>query len=339
MSHLITDTILQLWKTGRRTRNTSGGWISGNAPCCVHRGESVDKKGRGGLLIEKDGNSFIWHCFNCGFKAGWSLGKTLSKNTKELLNWMGLPQEEIAKLAFYALKEKSEVTLTIKELNFDLNEESLPPDTLSIKQWILEGCEDADLLSCVDYIFERGLSIDDYDWCWSFDDKYKDRVIIPFYHDKKIVGWTGRKITQGKPKYLTKTQAGYVFNLDSQTFERKYVIVVEGQFDAIGIDGVAIMHNDPNEVQCARINQLGKEVIVVPDRDKAGSKMISAALKNNWQISMPPWEEDIKDVADAVKKYGKIYTMASILHYREHNKIKIEIAKSKLEKQNEQSLV
>jgi microcin C transport system permease protein len=33
---------------------------------------------------------FQYHCFNCGFKAGWSPGKLLSVNTKKLFGWMGL---------------------------------------------------------------------------------------------------------------------------------------------------------------------------------------------------------------------------------------------------------
>ena len=108
-----------------------------------------------------------------------------------------------------------------------------------------------------------------------------------------------------------------------------------GQFDAISINGVSIMHNDPSEVQCSRINSLSKEVIVVPDKDRAGAKMIQAALAHGWNVSLPPWENDIKDVADAVKRYGKIYTLATILHYKESNKIKIEILKKKLEGLNE----
>ena len=60
-----------------------------------------------------------------------------------------------------------------------------------------------------------------FDWHWSASPGYTDRVIIPFYHNNKIVGWTGRKITDGKPKYLTDAQPGYVFNIDAQTPDRQ----------------------------------------------------------------------------------------------------------------------
>jgi DNA primase len=214
-----------------------------------------------------------------------------------------------------------------------LHEETLPNDCLPI---IDRTDEDSDLLKIIAYILvDRGLELTDYNWHWSNSPGYRDRVIIPFYHEGRIVGWTGRKITDGKPRYLTTAQPGYVFNMDAQTSDRKYAIVVEGQFDAIAIGGVAIMHNEPNEIQCARINSLFRDIIVVPDKDRAGAKMIIAALNNGWSISMPPWGEEIKDVSDAVKKYGKVYTLAAILHYKEDNKIKIEIQKKKLENIND----
>jgi len=48
-------------------------------------------------------------------------------------------------------------------------------------------------------------------------------------------------------------------------------------------------------------------------------------------VSLPPWEDDIKDVADAVKRYGRVYTLTTILHYLETNKIKIQLLQKKLE--------
>jgi hypothetical protein len=327
----ISETALLLFTQGRKTKSTPSGWIAGNAPCCHNRGETRDTKSRGGLLMTTTGG-FNYHCFNCNFKAGWAPGHLLSKNTKNLFRWLGMPDEEIDKLYFYTIKNKSDQIKEDKVLNFNLNETTLPENTKSIEQWSKENCQDPQLLEIIKYIIdERKLNWDWYPWHWSIENGYRDRVIIPFYHDNKIVGWTGRKITEGKPKYLTHAQPGYVFNIDKQIYSRDYVIVVEGQFDAIAIDGVAIMHNEPNEVQCIRINRLGKQVIVVPDRDKAGITMINAALNNNWTVSMPPWEDDIKDVADAVKRYGRLYTLTSILTHKETNELKIQLMKKKLE--------
>ena len=95
------------------------------------------------------------------------------------------------------------------------------------------------------------------------------------------------------------------------------------------------MHNNPSDTQVARINALGKEVIVVPDRDKPGAEMLKTTLEQGWSASMPDWGANIKDVADAVKNYGRLYTLSTILHYRVSNQIKIQLMKRQLEKDND----
>jgi len=279
---------------------------------------------------------FSYHCFNCNFKAGWSPGKLLSKNTKSLFKWMGMSESDIGKLSLAALKIKDDQPVLKKPLSLTLEERPLPEDCLPIDTWIAEGVQDPELLDVIEYLVsERQVGWEWYNWHWSAAAGYRDRVIIPFYHDGKIVGYTGRKIKDGKPKYLTDAQPGYVFNIDAQSAERKYVIVVEGQFDAIAIDGCAIMHNEPNDTQILRLNTLGREVIVVPDRDRPGAKMLKSAIANGWSASLPPWEDDIKDVADAVKRYGRLYVLTTILHYRVSGEIKINLLKKKLEGLNE----
>jgi hypothetical protein len=331
--NLIQATFLQFLPP--KKKQTPSGWISFNAPCCVHNGERQDKRQRGGVKTAGD-DGFQYHCFNCGFKAGWTPGKLLSKNTKNLMRWFGMPDDEINKLSLEALKNKDELAKTPIPLNFALEPRNLPENCLSIQQWIDEGCEDEDFLNVIAYLLDRGMELDWYDWHWTPESGYKDRVILPFFHKNTVVGWTGRKIKPGTPKYLTTSQAGYVFNLDAQADDRKFVIVVEGQFDAIAIDGVAIGHNEPNDTQISRISSLGKEVIVVPDNDKPGAKMIKTALDAGWSVSLPDWGPDVKDVADAVKKFGRIYTLFTILQYREQGEIKIQLLKKKLEQKDDQ---
>jgi len=319
-----------------KRKQTPSGWISFNAVCCHHRGEKPDSRKRGGTLMGPD--SFQYHCFNCGFKAGWTKGKLLSKNTKMLFGWLGMSETKIGELSLDALREQENLPVEKKSITFELNETELPEGTMSILEWVNSAyLPDIanDIEPVIEYVLGRGMKLEWYNWMWSVSPGYKDRVIIPFYNEKKIVGYTGRKIKEGKPKYLTDAQPGYVFNLDKQLDDRQFVIVVEGQFDAIAVDGVAIMHNEPNETQCTRIRQLGKEVIIVPDRDKPGAKLLKAAIDNGWSMSLPEWEADIKDVADAVKRYGRIYTLQTILASKESNKVKIEIAKKKLEKIDE----
>ena len=326
--HEIQASLLALLPPKRKL--TAGGWTSFNAPCCHNRGESRDDRARGG--IKTDGDGFVYHCFNCGFAAGWSPGKLLSKNSKDLFKWIGMPESEIGKLNLAALRAKDSIPVLKKLINLELVEKPLPDNCLPIETWIAEGAQDPELLDVISYLVdERKVGFDWYNWHWSSAPGFRDRVIIPFYQDGKVVGYTGRKIKPGKPKYLTDSQSGYVFNIDAQGWDRKFVIVSEGQFDAIAVSGVGIMTNEPNEAQVMRLNALGREIIVVPDKDKPGAKMLKSAIANGWSASLPPWEDDIKDIADAVKRYGRLYVLSTILHYRVSGEIKINLLKKKLE--------
>lgn len=326
----VIDAELQNFLPPKR-KQTPSGWISFNAVCCHHNGEKPDTRKRGGVLMAPD-TGFQYHCFNCGFKAGWSKGKLLSKNTRKLFAWLGMPETLIGELAIDALREQESLPTVKKTINMDLQERPLPEDSKTFTELANEGCTDPDFINAVSYVLDRGFKLDWYNWMWTPAPGYKDRVLVPFYHEKKIVGYTGRKVRDGKPKYLTDGQGTYVFNIDAQTPDRAFVIVCEGQFDAIAVGGVAIMTNEPNEAQVARINQLHREVVVVPDRDKPGAKMLKVALEQGWSMSLPDWGDDIKDISDAVKQYGRLYTLLKIVENKTSNKIKIELEKKKLER-------
>jgi hypothetical protein len=165
---------------------------------------------------------------------------------------------------------------------------------------------------------------------------------VPFYYQNRIVGYTARTFTDGiQPKYHSDHPGHFVFNLDQQHFDNKFVIVSEGAFDAMAIDGLAILSNDISEQQAELIEALGKQVIVVPDFDQhvnkqgkkvwPGRQLINRAIEYGWSVSFPVWSEQVKDISDAVVKYGKLFTMKSILSASESNPIKIKLISKKYE--------
>jgi DNA primase len=161
------------------------------------------------------------------------------------------------------------------------------------------------------------------------DPLYAKRLIVPFTFDGGVVGWTGRHINppdKTTPKYLHKMSSGYVFNIDRfADSEREIVIVVEGVFDAILVDGIAVLGNHVTPEQAHLIEKLGKRVILCPDRDKPGKELIDEALALGWEVSFPPWHKDVKDAADAVQRYGRLATVASIIKHATSNKIKAQV--------------
>ena len=152
------------------------------------------------------------------------------------------------------------------------------------------------------------------------------RLLIPFYWKGDIVGYTGRIFeASDKVKYYTDVQPGYVFNMDAQDWSRKFVIVTEGPFDAISVSGVSILGSEVNDVQRDLIDGLNRQVIVVPDRDATGEKLINQAVEFGWNVAFPEWDEGVDDVADAVLKYGRLFTIQTILNSTESNKLKIDL--------------
>ena len=134
-----------------------------------------------------------------------------------------------------------------------------------------------------------------------------------------------------RSRYINDMQPGYVFGTDLQRPDWTQVIVTEGIFDALSIGGVALMHNTISDAQARLIRNLGREITVVPDQDLAGMELVDRAVELGWAVSMPAWE-DCKDVNDAVKLYGRLGTLLTIIAARETSRIKIELRKKNLVK-------
>jgi len=316
-----------------KRKTTPSGWTSFNAPCCIHNGDSADKRQRGGLITNADGG-VSYHCFNCGFKASYVPGRQLSYKMRKLFQWLNTPDDVINKLALQCLQiaEVGDSQIKIDLPKFVKKE--LPNGARKIDAWddwqALEPTGiDNNLLNVSMYLKTRNLFLEDYDFYWTPELGYRDRIIIPFYYKGEVVGYTARKVKDGNPKYLSDQQPGYVFNLDAQNFNRIYTVVVEGPFDAIAVEGCALLGSEIKDQQAMLLNSLNTTKVIVPDRDEAGSKLIDQAIELGWSVSMPEWHDDVKDVNDAVIKYGKIYTLHSIISASESNELKIKLRSKK----------
>jgi hypothetical protein len=307
---------------------THGGWHSFNAVCCHHRGHKADTRGRGG--VKKDGDNWSYACFNCGFKCGFTLGKQISDITKNLLRWCGADDLQVKRWSLESLQHKDLLDFSQQKkekIKIHFNEHSLPESEL---------VDIANPLHKVyiDYLTNRSINYNDYPFLVTPSDsgRQANRIIIPYTYKNKIVGHTSRFLDNKIPKYINEQQPGYVFNIDIQKPEWSVCVLTEGIFDALAIDGIAVMHDDISAEQAQLISTLNKQIIVVPDRDKTGLKMCDKALELGYQVSLPNWEADIKDVNDAVVRYGKLPTLISILQSATNSKIKIELQRKKIAK-------
>ncbi len=316
-----------------RAKHSPSGWTSFNAPCCGHRGHSPDTRKRGGIRF--DGDGVVYNCFNCKFSTGWQPGSPFGEKMKTLARWLGAGEDTIKELVFEALKTEGEEYKPSKhQPQIEFTDKELPEGAMPLLEWVnSEYWKDIslDIEPVIAYIVSRGHDPFDGNFYWSPAPGYTDRVIVPFAWQGRIVGNTARKVTAGKPKYLSDQHPHFVFNFDRQKENQKYIFVCEGPFDALSIGGVALLTNDVAEQQSRIINSLGAEIIVIPDQDSAGLMLIDRAIENGWSVAFPTWDEDVKDVADAVLKYGRLFVIVDAIMTAQKGEIRINMAKKKIE--------
>ena len=267
-----------------RTSKTPSGWNTMDCPMCS------DKRKRGGLITT--GAKISYNCFNCGYTTGWEPNPTLGKKYKDLATILGADQQEIHKVTIDLLKYAEDLE-TESATDYVYNLQKFKTETMPDTATIVDDLPDEHAVK--QYAIKRGL-LGLYPLLYFEDKLYKQRLVVPFTYNNELVGWTGRHISppdKQTPKYLHKMQPGYVFNIDRfADSKREIVIVTEGVFDAILVDGIAIQGNSVGPEQAHLIEKLGKRIIVCPDRDKAGIELMLQAAELGWEVSFPPWHVD-----------------------------------------------
>jgi hypothetical protein len=268
--------------------------------------------------------SWSYHCFNCGYTASFVLGRNLTFKARKLLEWMNVPTEEIERINLESLKHKSiegllgdrqEVIQRLQSIEFE--DKDLPAETQELNEFAKE------------YLQKRCVPLD---YPFLYKTMPRRGVVIPFTHNNQVVGHTTRFLDDRSPRYIQDIQPGYVFGTDLQRDNWQVAIVVEGVFDALSINGLAVLHAEINDAQVRLIRSLGREVVVVPDQDEAGMKLVDRAVELGWAVSMPEWPAGVKDVNDAVIQLGRLGCLLTIMQAKETSKIKIELRKKQLVK-------
>jgi len=308
------------------------GWISFNCPVCLSNGQPrPDTKRRGGVQFP-DGDSIRYSCFNCHFKAGWQKGQHFSGKFRQLLKGIGMPEIEVQRLIIDTIREQETQGLIIP---------IVAPRTAYTPTWkpvklpdntrpLSECLSDPRAVRVAEYLHSRHL-LDRADWWWSDSKDFEifNRAILPLTYNGEVVGWHARLAEEGvkhpRRKIVKKHDTDYIYGLDAQQADRRFVIIIEGQYDALAISGLSVGTNRISQNQADVINALGKEVIVVPDKDRAGRDLEEDAIKYGWSVSFPVWDKGIKDVAKAVETYGSLFVLKNIIEHRETNKIKLTI--------------
>jgi hypothetical protein len=297
---------------------TARGWYNFNCPSCG------DTRGRGGFLMTSTGG-FRYRCFNggCDFNSqntGWEPGSGLGGRPRELFQLLGgnpsdLPSRFTMMQADHFTKRGDLIKNETKEkpvLNFP--RENLPDDTVSILD-PGKFVTDKKYERVLDYLIGRGEEVAiSYDFKWS--PKFPNHLIIPYKHFDSVVGYLARSVLpEDKNRFFGPCPSDYIFGQDKVDLDgpARSVIVTEGVMDAIVLDGMACRNSSMTDKQKLFLNLCGRQKIILPDMERSGLNYVEIAEENNWYVSLPKWDRNVKDATEAVNRYGRLYTIESVV--------------------------
>lgn len=292
---------------------------------------------RGGFKFEN--NSVGYNCFNCGADGRFEEGSTkISKRFRKILNSFQISDEEIDEVLSknfiangglkHIINQEKEITLETlnkSKLSFSTPEVKLPKNSIAINKSGQFRNKHEEL--AVKYLSNRHVLNVQHDFFISAEKEYSNRVIIPFYRNGKIIYWQARSIDGSEPRYLNNPihKTAVLYNYDElNRFSNLPLFVTEGVFDAIPINGVAIIGSTLNEVKIELLKKVKRRIIFVIQRDKNGKQLALEALENGWEISFPP--EGFNDVNKAICETGVLWTINTIMKNAMKNSVEAQMS-------------
>lgn len=155
-------------------------------------------------------------------------------------------------------------------------------------------------------------------------DRFRGRIIFPVFNvARQIIGFGGRTIGQGEPKYLNSPESPIYAKRESlyglpnavasiQQYDR--AIVVEGYFDLLSLhqagitNAVAALGTALTEQQIRTLRRYSRNIVTVFDSDSAGQKAMARSLEPLIKHDVSPCLVVLpqgEDPDSFILKYGK----------------------------------
>lgn len=286
----MNDDILQLKDLILQNLDSRGVSATGFHQCkCEVCG---DKQVRAGFKFT--GNEIIYQCFRgrCDATVVYESGKYPSRKFRNVLRAYGV-----------------ELPTEIKFQKRDLFKEILDQELFEAHTWKEVEFPDDFVMYDPDYHTRMR------DWLAEYRDMHDEfymvgrknewagRLIVPFFHFDKLIGWQGVDVTGKKmPKYLGSSGNSDMLYMPSGSIPNE-PFVFEGVFDAKSVPrGIACLSNRLTKKQAYFLRN--KNPILVPDRKD--SRFLDVAKQYGWRVCIPEW--NVKDVNEARCKWGQLVT-------------------------------
>lgn len=276
-----------------------------------------DHSPRAGFKFEH--NNVGYYCFNCGAKGRYEHpAYKISKSFRKILNDFDISNESIDRELAKNFLSKNDQNQTVtptdsKTPNYELQEIKFPDGTRPITDFPDDYIWK---VIAIEYLNSRKLSINDFPFYLSTHKDYENRLIIPYFRNGKLVFWQGRSFDEyeKKKRYLNPSvdKAGILFNYDRIfDFTDKPILITEGVFDAICVNGVALAGSDLSKFHIATFNRSKREKVFIIDKDKKGYSLGKKALDLGYNIT---WlDGSVRDVNDSIISMGKMWTVQNLM--------------------------
>jgi len=234
MQGLPTDYVAQyVYQYVGYVKEKKNGCLNGGCPIC-HEGDSWQKKARFHYNPNLEGERNTCSCFNCGYN---------SNSVNFIMTISGMSFKEV-------MEESKNYDIIPRDINYDeferqfevkKNEYDLPKNSIDLfdKNQLNYYKDNPIVRLAIKYLVERKinkapnrpktfyLSLDDF--------VHKNRLIIPYYDNNKVVWYQSRKLLDDdSQKYLSKADSERSFyNLDEIDDDIPYLFIFEGAIDSM----------------------------------------------------------------------------------------------------------
>ncbi len=304
----------------------SKGWSKCYCEVC---GDGSRKKGpRGGWLFE--GDMAFYHCFNCGVEGNFDPNREhpFSKDMRSIFDAFQIPSKEYNVIA-YANKvtgkkgeakkpEHKQLAVQYHDVpdHFYLLNEA--PLTNTIANEARKFLRENYALTQDSYKFylSTGQTKDDDIRNSAHVKALAGRLIIPYFKNGRLIYYQARTLGDSPKKYLNMEvpKANIIFNVDQlyRNMDRP-LYIFEGPFDAMHVNGVAVMENHLTSNQIEILSKSPRKKVVVPDRRGDSKKLAQQAIELGWGIALPEIGSNNKDLCDGILRFGKLHILNSLV--------------------------
>ncbi len=275
-----------------------------------------DYKVRAGFKF--DNGTIGYNCWNCSTTGKFEeFSGRISKNFRKILNAYGIEDSEISAVintAFFNKKAKEDTKITLAQLT-KVNT-STPTTKLPPKSFQLGHTEFLDYQEkLVAYLIDRNIDISKYKFFFSLEPRFINRIIIPFYRNGQLIYWQARSIDPTVNKRYDNAAVGrdaVMFGFDQlNRYSHGPLFVTEGVFDAMVIDGIAILGSKLNDAKVKLLSESPRRLIFVIDKDKNGRHLAEDVLSRGWEIAFAPDGAD--DINHSICRFGLTYTIHALM--------------------------